>query len=245
MGNLSRFAAPLRDLDTIVVWSDFVDAQSDVFFIDTITDTGTVATGDTFGGVITLTPGQGGSVDDNDEAIIRSANEVFLFAAGKPMYAKCKLAFTETTATIYNVGFGFMNAAATDPLGDDGGGAKLTGSTAAIYKTDASGVWKCATACNSVSTVSTSTSTAVTATDYYLEIFGEDFSSTQMVFTFKVNGNYLLDSTSGAVIRHMVTVASATEMNLWASCKLGAATNNDTTRIDYIYGHQYRGQGAA
>lgn len=244
MGNLARFTSPLRDLDTMVAYSDFVDDQSDTFFIDTLTDSGTAAVGDAFGGVMVLTPSDG-TVSDNDEVILRSANEVFLFAAGKPLYGKAKFSFVETTATIYNVGFGFMNAAQTDPLGDDGAGAKLTGSTAAIYKVDASGVWKCATANNSVSTVSTSTATAVTATDYVLEIFGEDFSSTQMVFTFKVNGIYLLDSTTGLVIRHMVTVASATEMNLFVAAKLGAATNNDATSLDYVYGHQYRGQGAA
>lgn len=241
MANLARFTAPLRDFDTMVVWSDFVDDQSDLFFVDTVTDSGTVAMNDTFGGAATLTPSDG-TVVDNDEAILRSANEVFLFAAGKPIYGRCKLSFTETTATVYNVGFGFMNAASTDPLGDDGGGAKVSGSTAAIYKTDGSGVWKCATANNSVSTISTSTATAVTATDYILEIFGEDFSSTQMVFSFKVNGNQLIDSTSLLPIRHMVTVASATEMHLFVSCKLGANTNNDTTVVDYIYGHQYRGQ---
>lgn len=244
MGNLARFTAPLRDLDTVVAYSDFVDDQSDTSFIDTLTDSGTAAVGDAFGGVMVLTPSDG-SVVDNDEVILRSANEVFLFAAGKPIYGKCKLSFVETTATVYNVGFGFMNAAQTDPLGDDGAGAKLSGSTAAIFKVDGGAVWKAATANNSASTVSTSTAGAVTATDYVLEIFGEDFSSTQMVFTFKVNGQYLLDATSGQIIRHMVTVASATEMNLFVACKLGASTNNDATSVDYVYGHQYRGQGAA
>ncbi len=244
MSNLARFTAPLRDLDTFVIFDDFAGDQTDVTFIDTLSDTGTAAVGDDAYGVMTLTPSDA-SVVDNDEVILRSANEVFLFAAGKPMLGKCKLRFTETTATIYNVGFGFCNAAATDPLGDDGAGLKLTGSSAAIYKVDASGVWKCATANNSVSTVSTSTATAVTATDYVLEVIGEDVSATTMLFTFKVNGKYLLDSTTGQPIRHTVTVASATEMNLFVAAKLGASTNNDATAVDYMYGHQYRGQGAA
>lgn len=244
MANLARFTAPLRDFDTCYVWSDFVDAQSDLFFIDTVTDSGTIAMGDSQYGVAVFTPSDG-TIADNDEAILTSANEVFLFAAGKPMYGRAKLRFAETVATTQNIGFGLMNAGVTDPLGDNGAGPKVSGSTVMIAKVDGGAVWKAVTANNSSSTTSTSTAAAVASTDYILEFFGEDFSSTQMVFTFKVNGDYLLDATSGQIIRHLVTVASATEMEVTLAVKLGAGTNNDTMSVDYVYAHQYRGQGAA
>jgi hypothetical protein len=56
---------------------------------------------------------------------------------------------------------------------------------------------------------------------------------------FYVDGTPLKDTT-GNVIKHTVAIASATEMSVWAGAKLGAATNNDTTKIDFILGQQTR-----
>lgn len=236
--NLGRYVQQLQDLDTMIVFDDFVNDQSDITFIDTVTDSGTAAVGDGVNGVMLLTPSDG-TVADNDEAYIASPNELFLFAAGKPIYGRCRLKFAETTSGVYNVAFGFQNAVSANSLIDDGGGPKVSGSTLAIFKVDGGTVWKCASACNGTSTTSTSTTSAVAATYYVLEIICNDWDGTYMEVTFKVDGVYLKDST-GAVIRHTVAIASATEMAVFAGCKLGAATNNDATSVDYILATQPR-----
>lgn len=237
--NLNRYTRALYELDTVYVFDDFVNDQSDVVFVDTITDSGTALVGDARNGVMTLTPSDG-TVADNDECYIASANELFLFAANSAIYGKCKLRFTEVTATIANVGFGFMNAVGANAIIDDGAGLKVSGSTLGIYKVDGGAVWKCVSSCNGTSTVSTSTTAATAATDYVLEIICSDWDGTSMQVSFKVDGAYLKDS-NGLVIRHTVAIASATEMQVFAGIKLGAATNNDTCLVDYIYASQTRG----
>jgi hypothetical protein len=239
MANLARYTQTLVDLDAPFVYSHFMEAIGTRDWTSTVTDSGTIASGNTVNGNVVLTPADG-TVADNDEAYLSSINQPFIFATNTSIYGRCKLKFTETTATIYNVGFGFMNAPGANMLIDDGGGPKVSGSTLAIVKVDGSGVWKCYSACNGTSTVSTSSgagSAAVTATDYVLEIIANDWDGVSMEVAFKVDGVYLKDS-AGATIKHTVAIASAAQMALWVGAKLGAATNNDTTTVDYIYGSQ-------
>lgn len=238
MANLARFTSHLAELDTVVVFDDFVCDQSDVSFIDTITDTGTALVGDAVNGVMVLTPSDG-TVVDNDEVYIASANELFRFGTNRSIYGRCRLQFAETTATVYNVAFGFQNAVGANSIIDDGAGLKVSGSTLGIYKVDGGAVWRCVSSCNGTSTVSTSTTAAVAATNYVLEIDCVDWDGVSMEVSFKVDGAYLKDS-NGAVIRHTVAIASSTEMQVFAGAKLGAATNNDTTSVDYIYASQTR-----
>jgi hypothetical protein len=233
--NLNRFTAGLMDLDTPYVSNHFTSSILTTLDVaTTLTDTGTAAVGAGSGGFITITPSDG-TVADNDEAYIATPNSVFKFGTNRGIFGKCRLKFTETAATIYNVGFGFMNSVGADTLIDNGGGPKLSGSTLAIYKTDGSGVWKAAVACNGVAQTGTSTTVAVGATWYVLEIECLDYDGVNMNVTFKVDGSFLKDSNS-AVIRFLVPIASATDMSMWAGAKLGAATNNDTTLVDYWYG---------
>lgn len=238
MPNLGRFTRPLLDLDTYYWFDDGIMDQTDALGIDTITDSGTVAMGDTRKGIIVLTPSDG-SVADNDEAYYASPNEVFLCAANKPIYGCCYLQFSEANTDDANVAFGFQNAVGANSIVDDGAGVKVSGSTLAIYKVDGGTVWKCASSCNGTSTVSTSTTTAGGTAYQKLEIFCDDYDGTYMKVTFKVDGRYLVDSTTGAVITHTVAIASATEMQCWCGVKNGF-TNLETLHVDYIYGQQQR-----
>lgn len=236
--NLNRFSPDLANLDTFHLFDDFWQDQSDINAIDTVTDSGTVVIGDAAAGLVTLTPSDG-SVADNDEAYLATPNELWIFAVGKPIYGRCRLKFTEVTATKLNVAFGFQNAVGANSLVDDGGGPKVSGSTLCIYKVDGGAVWRCASACNGTSTDSVSTTAAVAATWYELEIICGDWDGVSMQVSFKVDGQYLRDS-NNAIIRHTVAIASATEMALFLGAKLGAATNNDTVIADYWYGAQAR-----
>lgn len=238
MSNLTRFTAAQRQRDTVEIWEDFINDQADTVFVDTITDTGTALVGDDVNGVITLTPSDG-TVADNDECYIASANEIFKYGTNREIYGAAKLRFTEVSAGVANVAFGFQNAVSANSLIDDAGGPKTSGSTLAIFKVDGGTVWKCVSACNGTATTSTSSTSATAATDYVLEIWVKDWDGVSMEVYFGVNGAILKDS-NGNTIRHTVAIANATEMQVWAGIKLGAATNNDTLLVDWINAQQTR-----
>jgi len=235
----NRFCVAEMELDTVQVFNHFTDDQVDTIGgVDTITDTGTVVMGDEAGGVVTLTPSDG-TVADNDEAYFRTPNEVFLLASGKPLYGRARVKLTETTADKANVAFGFQNAVGADSLIDDGGGPKVSGDTICIFKKDGGGAYFYAAAyCNGTGTATKSKTPVVTATWYDLEIFVTDTGDGNASVTYKVDGQYLKDFTTGIVITHAVTIASATEMAMWLGIKLGAGTNNDTLKCDFWYGKQ-------
>lgn len=234
--HLNRFTQVLRELDTMYVWTHFAEDQSDVQFIDTITDSGTVLMGDAVGGIVTLTPSDG-TVADNDEAYIATPNELFKFGTARTIYGRAKLQYTEVTANKVNIAFGFQNAVGANSIVDDGGGLKVSGSTLGIYKIDGSdSLLRVVSSCNGTSTVTVTNKTVAAATWYVFEIECKDNGGgVNMDVLFKCDGEYLKDSNNN-IIRHTVAIASATEMQMFAGVKLGASTNNDTLLLDYWYG---------
>lgn len=212
---------------------DFQGDHRATDFTATLTDLGTAAVGDAVNGILTLTPGDA-TVADNDEANYASANAIFKYASDKPFYGKTRLQFTETVAGEYNAFFGFANAIAADTMVDNGGGMRASGSIAAIYKVDGGTTWKCLTRNNGVVTDSTSSYTAGGTAYQDLEIFAEPVSTTQMGVTFRIDGNWLLDNTTGLKIVHTVTVASSVVMQIGVGAKLGAITNNVVLNVDYL-----------
>lgn len=243
---LNRYTMALWERDTFQVKADFEKDIDTTEWTATLTDIGTAAVGDNAnGGVVALTPSDG-TVADNDEVYLASANELFIFAANRPLYGCCRLQFAETTAGIYNAAFGFMDAVGADSIVDNTGLPKTSGSTLAIYKTDGSQVWKCVSAVNGVATHSTSTKSSTKATTVgggwqELEVEATPTDSAGYTVVFSVDGEQLRDS-NGQVIRHYLPYASATEMQVFVGAKLGAATNNDVLNVDYIYAAQRRPQ---
>lgn len=241
MANILRFPNNLAQLEQFGVYSDFTDVRNDDTWVDTITDTGTITVGDAARGIVTLTPSDG-TVADNDEAYLANAKEVFLIDDGKPMYAVCSLQYTEANTDDANIAFGFMNAVGANAIIDDGAGLKVSGDTIGIYKVDGGTVWKCVSTVNgATATVSTSTKTAGGASYQKLEIEVVDFTGTQMKCVFKVDGIPLKDSTTGADIVHTISVASATEVQVFVGVKNGSA-NLETLLVDYLGAWQYAGQ---
>jgi hypothetical protein len=238
---LNRFTDSLWNLDTFHLLEDFWADQSDLFFVDTVTDSGSVAINDAVGGIATLTPSDG-TVGDNDEVYFFTANELFLFLANRNIYGRCRLSFTETASGVYNAMFGFANAPAANLIVDDGGGLRASGSILAIEKRDGETTWRLTTRNGSTVTSTLSTQTAVMASGVYqiVEVEAEDVGNGTLVCTGRVNGRLLTDS-NGLIIRHSVLITGATEMALGVGAKLGAATNNDVLLVDYIYGAQGRG----
>jgi hypothetical protein len=241
MPKLNRFTAPLWDLDTFYVFSDFSRKQDDLEWVDTITDTGTVLMGDNVAGIAVLTPSDG-TVADNDEVYLASANELFKLLPKRPIYGRCRLQFTETASGIYNAAFGFANAVAADLILDNGAGLRASGSIIAIEKRDGETTWRLTTRNGATVTSTLSTMTAGGANDQELEIEATDVSppggaGSRVVA--KVNGEFLKDSRN-IPIEHTILFASATEMQVFAGAKLGAITNNDVLNLHYIYAAQRR-----
>ncbi len=235
--NLSRFTAPLMDLQTVYIFDDFWQDQSDINAIDTVTDSGTVAMGDDVNGVATLTPSDS-TVADNDEAYLASPNEIYKFGTNREIYGKFKFRYTAVVAADPNVAVGFQNAVGANSIADNGG-VKTSGSTVAVEKKDGETAFRCTTACNGTAVTTLSNKAIAAATDYVVEVELKDWDGVSMMATFRVDGEFLKD-VNNSVIRHTVPIASATEMQLWAGIKLGAATNNDTLLLDYWYGAQTR-----
>lgn len=240
MANVVRTA--LQDLilkdDVYIIQDDFTADQSDLFWIDTITDTGTATVGDAVGGIMAITPSDG-TVADNDEVYLATANEVFKFAAGKPLYAKARIQYAEGNTDDANVMFGFQNAVAANSLVDNGAGPRTTGSGCGIYKVDGGTKWIVWSVVNDVTTATTSATTAGGASYVTVELEVVDRDSSNGTFTVKINDEYLRD-TNGNVIRHTIPYASATEMQLMFGLKNGAATTVETLNIDYVAAVQLR-----
>jgi hypothetical protein len=238
MASLLRFPMELMQIDQYGVFSDFVDAQSDLFFVDTVTDSGTVAVADGVRGIMTLDPSDG-TVADNDEAYLASANEIFKVAENKNILGVAYIQFTEANTDDANVAFGFQNAVGANSILDDGAGLKVSGDTFAIYKVDGGTVWKCVSCVNGTSTVSTSTTTAGGSSYQKLSIEIVNRTSLGCSVIFKCDGLPLKDSTTGLDIVHTALYASATEMEVFVGVKNGD-TNQETLLVDYLGAWQER-----
>lgn len=236
--NLSRYPDALGVMvSTFVIQDDFWQDQSDINAVDTLSDLGTVLMGDDVNGIATFTPGDS-TVSDNDEAYLATPNENFKFGTNREIYGRFKFRYTAVVAADPNIAVGFQNAVGANSIADNGG-VKTSGSTAAVEKKDGETAFRCTTATNGTAVTTLSNKTIAAATDYVVEIELKDWDGVSMMATFKVDGEFLKD-TNNNVIRHTVPIASATEMQMFAGIKLGAATNNDTLLLDYWYGAQTR-----
>lgn len=242
---LDRFTSPLWDLDTFYYSSDFDKTIVAGEWVATLTDTGTAAVGDAAGGIVTLTPSDG-TVADNDEVYLASANELFRFLANRNVYGRARVNFVETAAGVYNAFFGFMNAVAANAIVDDGGGLRASGSILALEKRDGETTWRLTTrnGATGTSTLSTASTTMIAGQFQVLEVQAEDVGNGTLRCSARVNGKLLTD-VNGQVIRHSVLITGATEMQVALGAKLGAITNNDVLLADYIYAAQGRGPRAA
>lgn len=236
MPKLARFTGPLWDLDTPFIFNDFNNfaTGTDGWTSLAADTTATVVVGDSRAGVAVLTT----DATNNNEAALRTTNELFLFLADTDLYGRGYLQYAEAATDDANVMFGFMSALAADSLGDDGAGVRASGSSAVIYKVDGGTVWRCHTRNGAASTDSVSTTTAGGAAYQCLEIEGHEVDGVNMDFTFRVNGSLLKDS-NGLIIKHKVAIASATEMRFGAYVKAGGA-NSEVLSVDYLYAHQRR-----
>lgn len=227
----------MYERDQFGVFDDFLADQSDTFFIDTIADSGSVTVGDAVGGIIALVPSDG-TVADNDEAYLRSANEIFKFAAGKPALAVASLKFTEANTDDANVMFGFMDAVGADSILDNGAGPKASFDGAVIYKVDGETTWRVQTSRGTTKTTTQTNHTAGGSSYQELSIEVIDFDPLNCEVVFRLNGNIMVDTNNRPIV-HRMAYASNTEMNVFVGVKNGD-TNLETLNVDYLGAWQVR-----
>jgi hypothetical protein len=223
------------------IWDDFDTDQSDIDWVDTVTDTGTVTVGDAANGVAALVPSDC-TVGDNDEAYLESPNETFLFAANKPILFEARVQFTEANTDDANILVGLKDAVAANTILDNGGGPAASYSGMVFFKVDGGTVWNCETSiagtqtttelsASNANNLSKVAQTAGGAAYQVLRMEFMPFSSTQADVLFYVDGVL--------VAKHLFTYTSATEMQICFGVKNGG-TNLETLNVDYVYCGQLR-----
>lgn len=231
----------LEDLkDGYYVFSDFTEDQTDTTFIDTLTDTGTAVVGDAAGGVIVLTPSDC-SVADNDQVLLESANENFLFAADKPLVFESRVQFTQANTNAANIFAGLVDGVAAELLVDNGAGPKTTASGVAFFCKDGSLNWH---VWSSLST--TQTSVELTAANSLDGAAKPGASSGYQRLRIEVLPKsatlqdvlYYIDDVLVYKITDMV-FTSATEMAVAFSAKNGSA-HVQPLNVDYAFAWQKR-----
>jgi hypothetical protein len=225
----------LAQRNQFTVQDDFLRDVDSADWVTTLTDSGTASVGDAAGGIIALVPSDG-TVADNDEAYIESANEVFKFAGDKPLLFEARVQFSEANVDDANVLVGLLDAVGANSLVDNGGGPPSSYSGAVFFKVDGGTVWQTETSNSTTQTtnelVASNTNNlakkAVTAggSAYQtLRIEYQPYSSTNAYVSFFVDGVLCA--------QHDYIFTSATEMQIGIGVKNGGA-NNETLNVDYV-----------
>lgn len=217
---------------------DFPEFVSGDLFTDLSPDSGAaVAITDAAGGVVTLTTG----ATDNNECYCHTTKELFLFAAGKPIFYETKLKWTEANTDDANVLAGFVDAAGANTIVDDGAGPKASYSGALFFKVDGGTSWWVEvsiagtqqtvelTAANSLDKTLHTSAGAGTYQTLRIEVV--PINSTQQEVSFFIDGVHVYKFTQ--------TYTSATEMNALVGVKAGGA-NSEVVSVDYISAWQLR-----
>lgn len=241
MANFTLYPGFLAEKDTFSLASDFFNfATGTDGWTSLVADTTpTVTVGDARGGILALAT----DATNNNEVMVRSTNELFLPTAGRPCFARARINLSEAATDDANLFFGFASAAGADLMVDDGAGPRTTGSIFGIYKVDGGTVWRCITRNGSDATDTISVTSNDMASGVYqeLEIRIEEFSTTQCVVTFLVDGFYLRDNTTfNNVISHRVAYASLTEMNFVPCYAKAGGGTSEVPNVDWAIAAQQR-----
>lgn len=176
------------------------------------------------------------STTDNDAAVLATTHELFLFAAGKDMYAEARVNFDKPGTLNGGFAFGWADAMAATLVADDGGGIVIANEGALLTTIEGDNVWSLTTEMDGTQTSTASTTVASDGTwqTISLEVLWRN-STTFHVRGF-VDGAILRDS-NGYDIEHEVTLGTATDMDFGAVLK-GHHADDYIGLLDYVYASQ-------
>lgn len=199
---------------------------------------------DGVGGILVLNTGD---ATDNNEVAVRTTNELFLAAAGKPLVFEACIQYTEPNTNAGNVAVGVASVFGdANTLLDNGGGPAASFYGAMIYKVDGGTVWRCASSAGTLSSAGTDTVTPHTAggSSYQklgirIEPISGAFNSSRV--TYFLDGVQMVDTLNRPIVHQIAHGAAATgEMDAGVYAKVGAANNSWTVLVDYIAAWQER-----
>ena len=223
--------------DAFEVFDDFNDYVSTDLWTDIQTDaTATVALADGQLSILKMLTSA-----DNESALLHTTYEIFKFVTLVPLYAETLVKFTDAATATSNAAlmFGFADAFALDLITDGGQSLTINDSGALIFKKSEGTAWCFQTEIGGTAVTSTSTTVPQSSSYQRLAIDVVPVSSTLFQARPFVDGKQLIDSTSGALIQHDITLGTATDMQLGFEIKGGHA-DDTTAEIDYIYASQAR-----
>lgn len=203
-------------------------------------------------GAIDLTTG----ATDNNEAGVATTNELFLFAADKPLVYEARLKFTEANTDDAAVAFGIAIGLNVANFIADGGASIISTTGAVIYKRKDTTKWRVASARAAVPSLGTrgttgqddETNLSSTTTSYkifrieVLPVQSTSGSGIGVEITYFVDGVQLA-GTDDKPIKHVLnnTFTNGThDMKAGVYVKAGGA-NSEVVTVDYIAAYQLRG----
>jgi len=193
-------------------WATVADAGS----------TGGQTLGDAVGGTLAIFP----DGDDNDEAYVSSRNEVFKFAASKPLWFEARVKLSENGGTAGKCGFicGLSDTVAANSLVD--GGTLMTSFDGALFVKE-----------ETTAKIDFVGSNAATQDNDELQTWVDD-TWYRIGFTFDPG-----DGTTGyltpyiddvAFTRQAITLSGLEEMHIVLGAKMFATTTEATFHVDWV-----------
>src|SRR5262245_14733088 len=177
--------------DQFEFWRDFENLTTAQDGLTTlVADAGSSAAGtDGAGGLLVL--GTGGTL--NNEAAVRSTNELFIVGNNKVLVAEARIQYAEASTNLANIAFGLGDAAGADFLLDGGAGPRTSGNQVLIYKVAGETAWRCQARNGTQFTTTLSGTQAGGAAYQTLRIEIHDMSLTQATVYYQVDGVQLRD----------------------------------------------------
>lgn len=188
---------------------------------------GTYAITDAAAGVISLL----NDTTDEDESILHTEGEIFLFAENKPIVFGARVKLTEASTNQANITVGLISGAVTSAMGDSGAGPPASYSGANFHKLSGGLVWGCEVSLAGTQDTTASAATFTSATWYDLFCTIQSTSSTSATAKFYIDG--VLVATKS------FTYTSATEMRFLVGVHNGSG-NAETLLVDYAFCKQLR-----
>jgi len=226
--------------DSFIGMDDFENYATGGLWTSVVEGSATIAVADGDCGIVTMS---GIDSTNNRELYLKHTAQMFTFQANKGFSIESYVQFTEGNTSAINFAFGVANGVTNDMLVDDGGGLKVSGSFACIYKVDGTNYWKTGSSVGTTQNLSTSTKTSTSTGYQVLRIDVMPVSSTIAEITYFVNDQQLLQSGGRPgqnFIKDQLTYTGAAAMQMFFGLKQGSTTA-ESINIDYAAWAKKRG----
>ncbi len=167
----------------------------------------------------------------NDYQGFASTNTNFLFTSGVGMSAECILTFANQSSNNAAVAFGFSSSTAIAPAATTSA-ISASYSGAVIYKRGGEAVWRVQSSNATAKTENVSQLRAVDGT-FQLRIDVTNYDALNAKVTFTINGQVVVDATSGLGVSQKVPYSALAAMKILGYNQAGASSAQ-AIQFDYV-----------